>query len=628
MPTPAHSGQPVSVAAAGGAGHPVPAEEHGVLETSDLILIGIAALVALLRFAAIPGYHRIALGAVLVCGYPIFRETLESLRQRRMTMELSMTIALVAAMTVGEVFTALMIVLFVLVAEVIEGLTVGRGRRAIKELLDLLPQTVDVRSSSGENRIRLSDLRIGNVVVVRPGGRIPVDGTVVAGSSFVDQSAITGESMPVEKTSGAEVFAGTVNQSGALEIEVGAVGSDTAFGRIVEAVETAERSRAPIQKTADRLAGYVVYFALACAALTLVLTHNVRSTISVVIVAGACGIAAGTPLAILGGIGRAARAGVIIKGGLFLEVLGKVNTVVLDKTGTLTEGRPRVVDIIAQPGATRTEVLRAAAIAEALSEHSIAEAVRDAARHGQISFPVPDTFSYTPGRGVTVYHDGESIMAGNRIMMIEFGVAGPLPSSRPDVTEILVAKNRELIGTICISDTLRPEAVEALRALRKAGLQTILLSGDAHSAVQHTAGELGFDGVVSDLLPVGKSDYVAGLTGSGKVVAMLGDGINDAPALRRASVGIAMGSGTDIARESADALLLGDDLGKFVEALHIARRCRRIITTNFAGTLLVDAAGVALAAFGFLNPLLAVTIHVSSELAFILNSARLLPRRN
>ncbi|MGD1072063.1 MAG: cation-translocating P-type ATPase [Bryobacteraceae bacterium] len=624
MATPAPAGQTVPLADVGAGGH---SEEQSAFETSDLVLIGIAVLVAILRVAAVPGYYWIALGAVVACGYPIYREALESLRERRMTMELSMTIALVAAMTIGEVFTALMIVLFVLVAEVIEGLTVGRGRRAIKELLDLLPQTVDVRAASGENKVRLSDLRAGDVVVVRPGGRIPVDGMVVAGGSFVDQSAITGEPMPVEKTPGAEVFAGTVNQSGALEVEVRAVGGDTAFGRIVEAVETAERSRAPIQKTADRLAGYLVYFALACATLTFLLTHNARSTISVIIVAGACGIAAGTPLAILGGIGSAARAGVIVKGGLFLETLGKVNTVVLDKTGTLTEGRPRVVDVIARPGATQAEVLREAAIAEALSEHSIAEAVREAARQRGISFPVPDTFSYTPGRGVTVTHGGETIMAGNRTMMIEFDVTGPFPAIRPHVTEILVAKNRALTGTICIADSLRPEAVEALRALRKAGLQTILLSGDAHSAVQHTAGELALDIVMSDLLPVQKSDYVAGLTGKGDVVAMLGDGINDAPALRRASIGIAMGSGTDIARESADALLLGDDLGKFVETLHIARRCRRIIMTNFAGTLLVDAAGVALAAFGYLNPLLAVTIHVSSELAFILNSARLLPRR-
>jgi heavy metal translocating P-type ATPase len=624
MATPAQN--PIAVAPT--VDHTESSEEHGGLETSDLVLIGIAAAVSILRAAAIPGYYWIALGAVLLCGYPIYREALESLRERRMTMELSMTIALVAAMTIGEVFTALMIVLFVLIAEVIEGLTVGRGRRAIKELLDLLPQTVDVRSPSGENKINLSDLRIGDVVVVRPGGRIPVDGTVTAGSSFVDQSAITGEPMPVEKTSGAEVFAGTVNQSGALDVQVGALGSDTAFGRIVVAVETAERSRAPIQKTADRLAGYLVYFALACAALTFLLTHNARSTISVIIVAGACGIAAGTPLAILGGIGRAARAGVIVKGGLFLEILGKVNTVVLDKTGTLTEGRPRVVEIVAQPGVAEDEVLRAAAIAEALSEHSIAEAVREAARRRGISFPVPDTFSYEPGRGVTVTYQGESIMAGNRSLMAEARIAGQFPPIRPHVTEILVAKNHALTGTICIADSLRPEAVEALRALRRAGLQTILLSGDARSAVQHTAGELALDIVISDLRPVQKSDYVAGLTGKGDVVAMLGDGINDAPALRRASVGIAMGSGTDIARESADALLLGDDLGKFVETLHIARRCRRIIMTNFAGTLLVDAIGVGLAAFGFLNPLLAVTIHVSSELAFILNSARLLPRRN
>jgi heavy metal translocating P-type ATPase len=630
MSTPAHEQNTAPVLAQGHAdrGHADSAEEHGAIEKSDLILIGTAAVVALLRLAAIPGYYWIALGAVLVCGYPIYRETLESLRERRMTMELSMTIALVAAMTIGEVFTALMIVLFVLVAEVIEGLTVGRGRRAIKELLDLLPQTVDIRLPSGEGKVGLSELRIGNIVIVRPGGRIPVDGYVVSGSSFVDQSAITGESMPVEKTGGSDVFAGTVNQSGALEVEVRALGRDTAFGRIVEAVESAERSRAPIQKTADRLAGYVVYFALACAVVTFVLTHNARSTISVIIVAGACGIAAGTPLAILGGIGRAARAGVIVKGGLFLEILAKVDTVVLDKTGTLTEGRPRVVDIFAQPGVARRDVLQAAAIAENLSEHSIAEAVRESARQAGVSFSAPEKFNYTPGRGVTVTRNGDVIIAGNRIMMTEFGVRGPLPQPRPNVTEILVAKNGELLGTICISDSLRPQAVEALHALKNAGLGTILLSGDAHSSVQHTAGELGFDSVVSDLLPVQKSDYVARLTGSGKVVAMLGDGINDAPALRRASVGIAMGSGTDIARESADALLLGDDLGKFVETLQIARQCRRIIMANFVGTLLVDAVGVGLAAFGFLNPLLAVTIHVTSELAFILNSARLLPRRS
>jgi Cd2+/Zn2+-exporting ATPase/Cu+-exporting ATPase len=606
-------------------------DEHGALETSDLVLIGIAALVAALRLAPLPGYPWIALAAVLVCGFPIYREALESLRERRMTMELSMTIALAAALTIGESFTALMIVLFVLIAEVIEGLTVGRGRRAIKGMLDLLPHTVDVRGPRGEATINLLDLEAGRIVVVRPGGRIPVDGVVVAGNSFVDQSAITGESIPVEKTPGEEVFAGTVNQSGALDVEVRAVGADTAFGRIVEAVETAERSRAPIQKTADRLAGYLVYLALACAAVTFLVTHNARSTISVIIVAGACGIAAGTPLAILGGIGRAARAGVIIKGGLYLEVLGKVDTVVLDKTGTLTMGQPRIVAVHPEPGIIRLEVLRAAAMAEMRSEHSIARAVLDGARACGITPVMPDTFHYTPGRGVIVTHGAETVLAGNRNLMIEFGILGPLPSPRPGVTEILIARamddRRELLGAISIADELRPEAVEAMLALQKAGLRTVLLSGDAQAAVRHAAAELSFDTVLSDLLPSQKVDHVAELTRSGKVVAMLGDGINDAPALIQASVGIAMGSGTDVARASADALLLGDDLRKFVEVIHIARRCRRIIMTNFIGTLAVDAAGVALAACGFLSPLLAVTIHVTSELVFILNSARLLPGR-
>jgi Cu+-exporting ATPase len=633
MPTPANRHETSSATAINTATtHPKQAvsvheEEHGSIKTSDLILIGIAALAALLRLFPVPGYSWIASCAVLGCGLPIYREALESLRERRMTMELSMTIALVAAMTIGESFTALMIVLFVLIAEVIEGLTVGRGRRAIKDLLDLLPRTAEIRGRAAEETIPLSDLLPGSVVIVRPGGRIPVDGVVARGTSFVDQSAITGEPLPVEKIVGAEVFAGTVNQSGALEVEVRAVGRDTAFGRIVEAVETAERSRAPIQKTADRMAGYLVYFALVCAAITFLVTHNARSTISVIIVAGACGIAAGTPLAILGGIGRAARAGLIIKGGLFLEVLGKVNTVVLDKTGTLTLGQPRVVAVDNEPGVSRAELLRAAAIAEARSEHTIAAAVRQEALSYGISAPSPDTFAYTPGRGVLVTHGDESVLAGNRTMMIEFGVPGPLPPVRPDVTEILIAGNGKLLGRICISDEVRPEAVEAMRAFKQAGLKTILLSGDALGAVQHAAGQLGFDVVLSDLLPVQKSDRVAELTRSGKIVAMLGDGINDAPALTCASIGIAMGSGTDVARESADAVLLGDDLRRFAEAIQIARRCRRIIMFNFAGTLIVDAIGVALGAFGFLTPLLAVTIHVTSELAFILNSARLLPRK-
>jgi heavy metal translocating P-type ATPase len=607
-------------------GHEDESEHHG-LETSDMVRIGIAAIVALLRLAPIPGYQWLAAAAVVFCGYPIYREALESIREKRMTMELSMTIALIAALLIREFFTALMIVLFVLVAEVIEGLTVGRGRKAIRDLLDLLPREVQIRDGNGERVTDRDALTPGQIVVVRPGARIPVDGVVQTGHSFVDQSTITGESMPVEKMIGSDVYAGTINQSGTLDVEARAIGRDTAFGRIIEVVERAERSRAPVQKVADRYAGYLVYFALACALLTFAITRDARSTISVVIVAGACGIAAGTPLAILGAIGRAAKTGVIVKGGLYLETLGKVTTVVLDKTGTLTTGKPRVMSYYCEPGVTRQQLLEAAATAEARSEHAIAEAVRDEAASSQIAVPPPDAFHYSPGHGVAVRSGSDTILAGNIKLLEMHGFTLGKPPRSSGLTQIYIARNGALLGSIGIADSVRPEAERAMRELRNMHLETILLSGDSLAAVQETAGGLGFTSMGSDLLPEQKAERIEQLRQSGKVVVMVGDGINDAPALVQANVGVAMGSGTAVAQESADAVLLGNDLGRLVETLHIARRCRRIIAFNFAGTLIVDAIGVGLAAFGLLSPLLAVTIHVTSELAFILNSARLLPSR-
>jgi cation transport ATPase len=278
---------------------------------------------------------------LLIGGWPILKEAFENILERRMTMELSMTIAIVAAAVIGEFFTALVITLFVLVAEVLEGLTVGRGRKAIRDLLEFLPREVSVRRAGSIRSLSAEELSVGDAILVAPGGRIPVDGAVLSGHSFVDESRITGESMPVEKTASTQVFAGSINQSGALEVAAERIGRDTSYGKIIEAVERAEKSRAPVQRLADRLAGYLVYFALGAAVLTFLITRDIYSTISVIIVAGACGIAAGTPLAILGGIGRSARLGAIVKGGVHLETLGHVDTVVLDKTGTLTDPRSR-----------------------------------------------------------------------------------------------------------------------------------------------------------------------------------------------------------------------------------------------------------------------------------------------
>ena len=342
-----------STAQSGGAGdspeieyddHGDHGHEHGGFKWLDAARVLFVALVAVVVwFHLWEPFHRVSvigLAATLIGGYPIFKEALENIIERRMTMELSMTIALVAALAIGEFFTALVITAFVLAAEILEGMTVGRGRRAIQDMLDYLPQAATVLRNGEVVEVATHGITPGEIVTIRPGSRIPVDGQVVSGHSFVEQAAITGEPMPSEKAAGSQVYAGTMNQAGTLQVRTERLVKETTFGKIIEAVERAEHSRAPIQKMADRLAGYLVYFALGAAVLTFFITHNIRSTISVVIVAGACGIAAGTPLAILGAIGRAARHGAIIKGGIYLEALGQLDTVFFDKTGTSRWARP------------------------------------------------------------------------------------------------------------------------------------------------------------------------------------------------------------------------------------------------------------------------------------------------
>jgi heavy metal translocating P-type ATPase len=607
-----------------------PDHEHGHIEPFDLIRIGLTVLAAALVWFRVwePFRHVsfIGIAGVLFGGWPIFAEAFENLRERRMTMELSMTIALLAALGIGEFFTALIITAFVLAAEVLEGLTVARGRRAIGDLLDLLPRTAwIVKPGTSPVEVPVGEIHPGDRVLIRPGTRIPVDGCVVSGSSSVEEAAITGESLPQDKLPGSRIFAGTLNQTGALEVAVESLGRDTTFGRIVEEVEKAEQTRAPIQRLADRLAGYLVYFALGSAALTLLITHNLRSTISVIIVAGACGIAAGTPLAILGAIGRAARQGAIIKGGVYLEQLAKIDTVLLDKTGTLTYGKPHVARIDPAYGYTPDDLLRIAAAAERNSEHPLALAVVAAAHAKQLIVDEPSTFSYTPGKGVHATVGGHQVVVGNAALLESANIS--LPAISPTAgARVLVARDGQFIGSIHIADQVRDGAAEAVRELQNMGLQIELLTGDTEASALAVAESLGIRSVSSGLLPEQKSARVDELTRLGRTVAMIGDGINDAPALAHAQVGVAMGSGTEIAHASANVLLIGNDLRKFATTVRTARWCRAVILQNFYGTLFVDAVGIGLAVAGLINPLLAAFIHVTSELAFILNSTRLLPR--
>ena len=602
--------------------------EHGGFEWLDAARVLFVALAAAaVWFHLWEPFHRVSvigLAATLIGGYPIFKEALENIIERRMTMELSMTIALVAALAIGEFFTALVITAFVLAAEILEGMTVGRGRRAIQDMLDFLPQTASVLRNSEVVEVATQSITPGEIVLIRPGSRIPVDGEVMSGNSFVEQAAITGEPMPSEKAAGSQVYAGTMNQAGTLQVRTERLGKETTFGKIIEAVERAEHSRAPIQKMADRLAGYLVYFALGAALLTFFITHNIRSTISVVIVAGACGIAAGTPLAILGAIGRAARHGAIIKGGIYLEALGQLDTVFFDKTGTLTLGAPSVTSVHPAQGDRVEALIAAVASAERGSEHPLGKAIVLYANECGITTIQPTAFHYEIGRGISALVASEPVIAGNRSFLEAAGVVVP-HYRETSGTRVHVAHSGKYAGFISIDDKIRAGSAAAVRALEHMKIRVILLTGDTSAAALAVANQLGIFRLRADLLPEAKVAQITERTRRGEVVAMIGDGINDAPALSEATVGVAMGAGTDVARESADVVLIGNDLMKFVETVRIARNCRRIILENFYGTLIVDTIGIGLAAAGLLNPLLAAFIHVASELTFIANSTRLLP---
>lgn len=603
------------------------AHESGAAEYVRLAVMG------LIIVASLTGWWRsfmdrdwLAFAGTLIGGLPIYQEAWENLRKRRMTMELSMTIALVAALLIGQFFTALVIAFFVLFAELLEGYTMSGGRRAIEALVDALPRQVTIRRNGVESQIKTEELSAGEIIVIRPGERIPVDGSVTKGSSYVDQSAITGESLPVEKTELNKVIAGSINKSGVLEVSVERIGRDTTFGRIIEIVEQAEKSKAPVQGIADRLAAGLVYFAFGAAVLTFVVTGNVTSTIAVIIVAGACGVAAGTPLAILAGIGSAARRGIIVKGGLFLEKLAEIDTIVLDKTGTLTMGVPEVTAIRTTNGATQQDLLETAAIAEQHSEHPLGEAIVRKAKAANLALRGYTDLRYSPGKGLTCLDGASKIVVGSRPLLEENGVDrldGLEKDSAPGETLVHVARDRKYLGALAIADQLRQESLQAIAELKRRGYRTLLLTGDSKETASAIGARLKVHEVFGELLPEDKLENVRARLKAGRKVAMVGDGINDAPALAEATVGIAMGGGTDVALETADVTLMTSDLSRLPEVFDIAKRCYRVIMFNFWGTILVDTVGIVLAFFGLLAPIMAALIHVGSELMFILNSARL-----
>lgn len=563
----------------------------------------------------------------LLAGFPAFRDVARAARRGRVTPHTLMTAGVLATALVGKWSSALVLALFMRIGEEVERLTVEQARRAMRSLLALRPQRARVLRAGEEREVPVEAVQPGEVVVVRPGERIPVDGEVIEGHATVDPSALTGEAMPVEVGPGDRVWAASICQLGSLRVRATSVGADTTFGRILRLVEEAERSRPEVQRLADRVATWYLPVVATVGLLTLVLRRDPLAMAAVFAVACTCAFALATPVAMLAAIGAAARRGLLIKGGRFLEVLARVEVLLIDKTGTVTLGRPQVTDVIPLDGWREEEVLAFAAAAERDSEHPLAEAVRALARERGVQVPAVETFEALPGIGVRAQIGGHTVTVGrikpdgeDRLQALAARLAAE------GKTVVAVRLDGRPIGLLTVQDTLRPEVRDVLQELQRLGIRRIeLLTGDRPEAAAAVARSLGIP-FRAGLLPEDKIAVVRAYQAQGRVVGMVGDGVNDAPALAQADVGIAMGSGTDVALEAGHIVLLRDDWRLLPEAVRIARSTMDVIRWNFALATVYNGLGALLAALGILPPILAAAAQVVPDVGILLNSARLLRR--
>ena len=568
----------------------------------------------------------IGVAIVVLGGWPVVKNVLRATLKRQIISHTLMTLGVIAALAVGEWVTAAIVVIFMRVGEYVESFTTESARRAVKELTAIAPQTARVERDGAEVEVPVANVNVGEVVIVRPGEKIPVDGEVVSGQATIDQAAITGESMPVEVSNGSHVFAATIAKLGSLRVKAVRIGVDTTFGRVVRLVEKAESNRADVQRFADKFSGYYLPIVTVIAALTFLISRNPLSTAAVLLVACSCSIALATPVAMLASIGGSAKRGLLIKGGKYLEILARADIVLVDKTGTLTLGQPQITDVIPLNGLPASDVLTLAASAERYSEHPLAEAVRAAARTQNIALSEPENFEAIPGMGIRAEVNGSLITIGNRRLIPS---AGSLPIAQQleqkGKTLLFLARNDEVAAILAASDTLRPEVPAALAELRTLGIKRIeLLTGDNERTAAALAEKLGVE-YRANLLPENKIEIVKDYQAKGHIVVMVGDGVNDAPALAQANIGIAMGAaGTDIAIEAAHVALMREDWTLVPEAFRIARRTMGIIKMNLAFTAIYNVVGLTLAAFGFLPPVLAAAAQSLPDIGILTNSARLL----
>src|SRR5256714_5258265 len=527
---------------------------------------------------------------------------------------------------------AAMITVLVLVGQVLELRARRRTGNAIRSLLDLTPPTARIVRDGDEREIALAEVKPGDRLRVRPGEKIPVDGVVVDGRTTVNESMITGEALSVEKTTDAKVIGGTLNDTGSFLMVAERVGDDTVLAQIVRMVGEAQRSRAPIQRLADRVAGYFVPAVLLAALITFIawisigpeprLAHAIVNAVAVLIIACPCALGLATPMSIVAGVGRGAQAGVLVKNAAALEVMEKVTTLVIDKTGTLTEGKPRVTKVVTTPGVAENDLLAAAASAEQQSEHPLASAIVAAAREKKVSPGKVENFSSTTGGGVRAQTDRDSIIVGQLdFVRAHFGGTPAVASTLEEQaitlqkegdTVVFIAINNRLAGLIAIADPIKPSTVNAIREVRRLGLKLIMVTGDNERTARAVAEKLEIDEVEAGVAPKDKHERVEALRRSGAIVAMAGDGINDAPAPAAAEVGIAMGTGTDVAMESAGITLVKGDLKGILHAINLSRAVMRNIRQNLFFAFVYNALGIPVAAgvfypfFGWLlSPIIA-----------------------
>lgn len=570
--------------------------------------------------------------AALVGSVYIWWSAIQGIRQGDFTADIPVSVATAAAIAIGQYSAAAVVAVLLLLGGMLEDFVAARAGQALDALARLLPDRVTVRRDGRDVVVSLDEVVVGDVLLVRSGERVAVDGEVLAGTGLIDQAAITGESLPVEKQVGDAVFAGTFNQFGALEICTTRVGAETTLGQIRRMVEEAREQKAPIERLLDRYAKLYTPAALILGAVLWATSGEILRAITILIVFCPCVMVLATPTALVASIGNAALRGSLVKRGATIEALSRVDTVAFDKTGTLTIGQPRLLNVVALNGLSETEILRHAAVAEKFSEHPLGQAIVRSADERDIVLPDPETFATLPGLGVRARVEGHDLILGRTTILGEQGVVVTRDIERhgaelaaPGRSVIPIAIDGAVAGLLVLEDTLRPEAKATVARLSSLGVRTVLISGDNRSTAERIATELGIREVHADVLPGQKVDIVKQLQSEGRTVAFVGDGVNDGPALAVANVGVAMGlAGTDVAIETAEIALLSDDLAKLPHLLRLSRQALRAINQNLAFSLGVLGIAVGLTIVGILTPVTGALLHELSSIPVIANSARLI----